>query len=141
MTVRVMFAWYDFWIGFYWDRNKKVLYICPLPMMAIRISFPWIKTCCKHCRYWDSSPRWMEDDPYNHLEKGMGECGKRIRRGATPVGIKQQRRADRVTFDQRWGIVTTTESCICDRYEEYRTGHTRGSHLTPQERRDGADGK
>ena len=35
--VRVFFAWYDFWIGFYFDTHGGFLYICPLPMCVIRI--------------------------------------------------------------------------------------------------------
>ena len=35
--VRLFFAWYDFWIGAYYDRREKVLYICPLPMLVIRV--------------------------------------------------------------------------------------------------------
>lgn len=35
--VHVFFAWYDCWIGVYWDRTRKVLYICPLPMLCVRI--------------------------------------------------------------------------------------------------------
>lgn len=39
MKITVFFAWYDLWIGAYWNRTFKVLYICPLPMIVIRISF------------------------------------------------------------------------------------------------------
>ncbi len=28
---KVKFAWYDLWVGAYWDRTNKVLYVCPLP--------------------------------------------------------------------------------------------------------------
>ena len=33
------FAWYDFWIGVYYDRKARALYICPLPMCVFKISF------------------------------------------------------------------------------------------------------
>ena len=37
--VRVFFAWFDMWIGAYVDTNKKVVYICPLPMLVIAIQY------------------------------------------------------------------------------------------------------
>ena len=37
MTIRPFFRWYDLWIGAYWDREAKALYICPLPMLGVRI--------------------------------------------------------------------------------------------------------
>lgn len=37
MSVR--FAWYDLWIGAYWDRKSRVLYVCPLPMLLITVPF------------------------------------------------------------------------------------------------------
>ncbi len=35
--VKVFFAWYDMWIGAYWDRDTRTLYICPFPMIVIAI--------------------------------------------------------------------------------------------------------
>lgn len=32
--MKVMFAWYDIWIGAYWDRKARVLYICPIPCVV-----------------------------------------------------------------------------------------------------------
>lgn len=37
MKFSLFFAWYDFWIGWFYDIKKKVLYICPLPMIVIKI--------------------------------------------------------------------------------------------------------
>lgn len=38
LKVEGFFAWYDCWCGFYWDRRRKHLYICPLPMCVIELS-------------------------------------------------------------------------------------------------------
>lgn len=37
MSVRVKFAWYDLWIGAYWDRKNRVFYVCLLPMLLIEM--------------------------------------------------------------------------------------------------------
>lgn len=37
MKIKFIFAWYDFWIGAYYDRNKGVVYIFPLPMFGVSI--------------------------------------------------------------------------------------------------------
>jgi len=37
--MKVELAWYDIWVGFYWNRKKHTLYFCPLPMILITIPF------------------------------------------------------------------------------------------------------
>lgn len=37
MKVSLFFAWYDFWVGIFYDQKKRVLYICPLPCCVIKI--------------------------------------------------------------------------------------------------------
>ena len=38
MTIRPVFAWYDLWIGAYYDRPRRRLYLM-LPMVGVRIEF------------------------------------------------------------------------------------------------------
>jgi hypothetical protein len=37
--IKLIFAWYDFWIGLFYDTKKKLLYIFPLPMVGIVIDY------------------------------------------------------------------------------------------------------
>jgi len=39
MRLRLIFQWYDFWVGFYWDQNKRRLYFFPVPMFGICFDF------------------------------------------------------------------------------------------------------
>lgn len=39
MSVRLLFAWYDCWIGAYWDRAGRRLYVLPLPMLGFVVQF------------------------------------------------------------------------------------------------------
>lgn len=45
MKISFFFAWYDIWIGIYYNQLDKTFYICPIPMFCIRISFfdYWMK--------------------------------------------------------------------------------------------------
>lgn len=36
---RFVFAWYDIWIGAFWDRQKRKLYILPLPCIGVVLNF------------------------------------------------------------------------------------------------------
>lgn len=39
MQIRPLVAWYDAWIGAYWDRKNRKLYVLPLPCIGMVISF------------------------------------------------------------------------------------------------------
>jgi hypothetical protein len=39
MSVKPLFAWYDFWIGAFYDRAKRKLYIFPIPCFGIVVTF------------------------------------------------------------------------------------------------------
>lgn len=39
MRMRPIFAWFDFWIGLFWDQRKRRLYIFPIPMLGIVLDF------------------------------------------------------------------------------------------------------
>ncbi len=33
MKIRLVFAWYDIWIGLFIDKPKRAIYIFPVPML------------------------------------------------------------------------------------------------------------
>lgn len=39
MRIRPVFAWYDLWIGAFWDAKKRRLYILPLPCVGFYLEF------------------------------------------------------------------------------------------------------
>jgi hypothetical protein len=40
MTITLFFRWYDLWIGAYVDVKNRTVYICPLPMVGIKVVLP-----------------------------------------------------------------------------------------------------
>jgi len=38
MKVKWFWAWFDFWVGFYYDRRKSILYVCPVPTIVLAFS-------------------------------------------------------------------------------------------------------
>lgn len=38
MTIKPIFAWYDLWIGVFYDRIKRKIYVLPLPCLGFVIT-------------------------------------------------------------------------------------------------------
>jgi hypothetical protein len=39
ITVKPFFRWYDLWVGIYIDTKNKAIYIIPIPMIGLKISY------------------------------------------------------------------------------------------------------
>lgn len=37
LSVKPIFAWYDLWVGIFWDSRKRRLYVLPVPCVGIVI--------------------------------------------------------------------------------------------------------
>lgn len=37
--VGFFWRWYDLWVGAYWDRRARVLYLCPFPTLGCTLDF------------------------------------------------------------------------------------------------------
>ena len=71
MRVKLIFAWYDFWVGLFWDRKKKLLYIFPIPTIGIVINLERSKK--KFICY----EIWRPNIPDNGCVEQCKECKER----------------------------------------------------------------
>ena len=39
MSIRPVFAWYDLWVGAYWDRTNRKLFVMVLPTLGFVVDF------------------------------------------------------------------------------------------------------
>jgi hypothetical protein len=39
VRARLVLAWYDVWVGAYWDRTARTLYLLPLPCVGVAVKF------------------------------------------------------------------------------------------------------
>lgn len=45
---QLILAWYDFWIGLYYDVGHRTLYFLPFPMVVLRFQLPGRQDESKH---------------------------------------------------------------------------------------------
>lgn len=57
MKFRIFFAWFDFWIGAYWDAGHRTLYICLIPTVVMRFEIDGVKDPRKHRT--DRAAEWV----------------------------------------------------------------------------------
>ena len=74
------FAWYDLWVGAYWDRDRRCLYVCPLPCCVIMLKFSDSRRCeCCRKRPLIGEPkaRWgrLRHPSPMHMEFGVPSVG------------------------------------------------------------------
>jgi hypothetical protein len=43
--IKLFFRWYDIWIGFYYDKDLRIIYFCPIPMFGVKIVLPYKSKC------------------------------------------------------------------------------------------------
>ena len=39
MKLRLFFAWYDLWVGAFWDRKARKLYVALIPTIVLEVRF------------------------------------------------------------------------------------------------------
>lgn len=70
MSWRWIFRWYDCWIGVFLDRQKRRLYVFPVPMVGVEIQLPTGKRCPRRM----SMAPWMYTAQCDLIEGHAGSC-------------------------------------------------------------------
>lgn len=81
LRIQFLFAWYDLWIGFFWDSKKKWLYVLPLPMCGIIVKFPHVykkSRCCGRCTGYKGDDCVTDQICEEHNEMGCEICFGKI---------------------------------------------------------------
>ena len=69
--MKLIFAWYDLWVGFYYDRKFCKLYFLPVPCVGVVIN-------CRPIKKW-----YLEHWKYRHHNHEICCCGEQIGHGGS----------------------------------------------------------
>ena len=75
---RLFFAWYDFWVGFFYDQKKTKLYIFLIPMIVLEIEFIFCYQIIGHYTGTVIGYCWGYDGKKEVLEEESESTFKRI---------------------------------------------------------------
>lgn len=78
MKLRLIFAWYDFWVGLFWDAKNRRLYVFPVPCLGFHI------TLAKRHRY-DCTEREAEIADWKIVAHNI-RVAQRYMESGTPAG-------------------------------------------------------
>ena len=55
MKIEPIFAWYDLWVGFFWDKKKRWLYFLPIPTLGLVFKLGRSKSDYKKSQFKDKN--------------------------------------------------------------------------------------
>lgn len=92
MSIRPIFAWYDFWIGLYYDQERRRIYVLPVPCCGIVIQLgPLWRS--GHCiierslfglKHFPDEPKLFDAPCFQH--RWSGECVFELHKAGSEQG-------------------------------------------------------
>lgn len=74
IKLKLLFAWYDLWVGLFYDVEKKTLYVFPVPMFGVVVT---VLASVTHFAFKVGAPYYLNlGDAHSHiiwLGLGLGE--------------------------------------------------------------------
>ena len=100
--LHLFLAWYDCWIGWFYDQDKRKLYICPLPMVCICFIFPEKKKQKKIGGWWKLSHQLPLDGKEIDLSKAIRG---RSKFGQCPICGKAKEQSPYLVLGQNFPVI------------------------------------